>query len=178
MMLKPTNSIPKPGSWMYNMCVEPKSSKRYLKLFRILNKIVVPLYRIRLLPMLGFGIRLLLLTTKGRKSGKRRRNPVEYFKIENVIYIVSGYGPKAQWFRNITAHPNEVHVQVGFRSFNAVVEIIEGKALEEFFRWLVVKNPKYAKAGFGWDPNDDPNSADFSYIASLMRVIKLNKPVT
>jgi len=174
--MKSSESIPKLGSWMYNMCVDPKSSKRYLKLFKILNKIIVPLYRIRLLSVFGF--RLLLLTTKGRKTGKRRRNPVEYFKIENVIYIVSGYGQKALWFRNIITYPDEVHVQVGFRSFHAVVEIIEGEDLEEFFRWLVVKNPKYAKAGLWWDPNDDPNSADFSNIANLMRVIKLKKPTT
>jgi len=174
--MKSSESIPTPGSWMYNMCVDPKSSKRYLKMFKIVNKFVIPLYRIRLLAMFGF--RLLLLTTKGKKTGKLRRNPVEYFKIENVIYIVSGYGKKAFWFRNIVAHPNEVHVQVGFRSYHADVEIIEGEALEEFFRWLVVKKPKYSKAGFGWDPNDDPETADFSYIASLMRVIKLKKPVT
>ncbi|MCK4848079.1 MAG: nitroreductase family deazaflavin-dependent oxidoreductase [Candidatus Heimdallarchaeota archaeon] len=176
--MKSSKRIPTPGSWMYNMCVDPKSSKRYLKIFKILNKIVVPLYRIRILPAFGFGFRLLLLTTKGRKTGKQRRNPVEYFKIDNVIYVVSGYGQRAYWYRNIVAHPGEVHVQVGFRSFHAVVEIIEDKALEDFFRWLVVKNPKYAKAGFGWDPNDDPNSADFSYIASLMRVIELKKPTT
>jgi deazaflavin-dependent oxidoreductase (nitroreductase family) len=171
-----SESIPTPGSWMYSMCVDPKSSKRYLKLFKIINKIVVPLYRIRLLAVFGF--RLLLLTTKGRKTGKLRRNPVEYFKIDNVIYVVSGYGKKAFWFRNIVAHPDEVHVQVGFRSFHAVVEIIEGKDLEEFFRWLVVKKPKYSKAGFGWNPNDDPDSADFSNIARLMCVIKLKKPMS
>ena len=170
------DSIPKPGSLMYNMCVDPKSSKKYLKIFKIVNKIVVPLYRLRILPLFGFGFRLLLLTTKGRKSGKKRRNPVEYFKIDNTIYIVSGYGKKSFWYRNIEVYPDDVFVQVGFRSFHAKVDIIEGKDLEEFFRWMVVEKPKYSKAGFGWDPNDDASKADFSYIASIMRVIRLNKP--
>jgi deazaflavin-dependent oxidoreductase (nitroreductase family) len=173
-----SESLPKPGSWMYNMCVDPKSSKRYRKLFRLLNVLVVPLYRIRLLPAFGFGFRLLLLTTKGKKTGKRRRNPVEFFKIDDIIYIVSGYGQKAFWFRNMVAYPDEVYVQVGFRSFHADIEILEDEALEEFFRWMVVRKPKYSKAGFGWDPNDDPNQTDFSYIASIMCVIKLKKPTT
>ena len=172
-----SESMPKPGSWMYNMCVDPKSSKKYLRIFKIMNKIVIPLYRFRILPLFGFGFRLLLLTTKGRKTGKKRRNPVEYFKIDDVIYIVSGYGDKAFWYKNIVANPNDVIVQVGFRSFHAKIDIIEGKDLEDFFRWLVVEKPKYSKAGFGWDPNDDPNKADFSYIASIMRVIRLNKPL-
>lgn len=175
--METSERIPKPGSWMYNMCVSPKASKRYRRMFRIMNKVVIPLYRMRVLALFGFGFRLLLMTTTGRKTGKRRRTPVEYFKVEKIIHVVAGYGQKAYWFRNIEAHPNEVNVQVGFRSFKPEVEIIEGKALEEFFKWLVVKKPKYAKAGFGWDPEiDDPETADFSYIASLMKVIKFNKP--
>ena len=93
------------------------------------------------------------------------------------VYIVSGYGKKAFWYKNIVTNPNDVTVQVGFRSFHAKIDIIEGEDLEDFFRWLVVKKPKYSKVGFGWDPNDDPSKADFSYIASIMRVIRLNKPL-
>jgi deazaflavin-dependent oxidoreductase (nitroreductase family) len=157
------------------MLVDEKSSKRYLKMFKIMNKLVVPLYRLRILAPLGF--RLLLMTHKGRKTGKTRRTPVEYFKVEKTITVVSGYGKKANWFRNIKQNPEEVYVQVGFRGFHPRVEIIEEqKELEKFFKWLVINNPRYSKAGFGWDPkNDDPETHDFSYIASLMRVIKFHK---
>lgn len=173
--IKQARVIPRPGTWMYSMLIDEKSSKKYLKLFKILNKLVVPLYRLRILAPLGF--RLLLMTHKGRKTGKTRRTPVEYFKVDKTITVVSGYGEKANWFRNIKQSPEEAYIQVGFRGFKPRVEIIEEqKELEEFFKWLVINNPKYAKTGFGWDSTtDDPDTHDFSYIASHMRVIKFHR---
>ena len=171
-----SETIPKPGSWMYKMTVDQKSSNRFLKLFKIMNKIVVPLYRLRILPLFGFGFRILMLTTIGHRTKKLRRTPVEYFKIDGVIHIVAGYGLNAHWFQNIRSNPEKVTVQVGFRSFHPKIEILEGDRLEEFFKWMVRKNPKYSSYGFGWDPKtDDPDTADFSYISKAMRVIKLHK---
>lgn len=55
-----------------------------------------------------FGSRLLMLQHTGRRSGARR-----YVVLEVVDHpapgeyiVVSGFGPKAQWYRNITANPH------------------------------------------------------------------------
>jgi len=141
-----------------------------------MNKFVVPLYRVRILPLFGFGFRILMLTTIGHKTGKTRRTPVEYFKIDGVIHIVAGYGKNAHWFQNIASNPEKVTVQVGFRSYVPRIEILEGDRLVEFFKWMVRKNPKYSSYGFGWDPKiDDPDTADFTFISKAMRVIILHK---
>ena len=67
---------------------------------------------------LGFvlGHRLLLLEHIGRKSGTRRRVVLEVVERRgrDTYVIVSGFGTRAQWYRNVVAHP-EVRVSVGFQ---------------------------------------------------------------
>ncbi|AYF75214.1 nitroreductase family deazaflavin-dependent oxidoreductase [Nocardia yunnanensis] len=62
-----------------------------------------------------FGHRLLLLEHVGRKSGQPR-----YVALETVarptpttLVIASGFGSRAQWYRNLLAHP-ACHVTIAF----------------------------------------------------------------
>ncbi|MFX0095147.1 MAG: nitroreductase family deazaflavin-dependent oxidoreductase [Candidatus Hodarchaeota archaeon] len=170
------SDFPRPGSMFYNMIYNEKSKKRYIRMFRLFNRIVIPLYRLRVLALLGLGRRLLILTTKGRKSGKKRHNPLEYFRINKVIHIFSGFGEKADWFKNMVANPDHVYVQVGFRKFHANIEILEVTELEDVFRWMAKKHGRYMKAGFGWNPKqDNPETADFSSLVKVLKVIRLQK---
>jgi deazaflavin-dependent oxidoreductase (nitroreductase family) len=63
-----------------------------------------------------FGSRLLMLEHAGRKTGKRRRVVLEVVgRPQPRTYIVaSGFGSRAQWFRNVRAEPR-VRVSIGFR---------------------------------------------------------------
>ena len=72
------------------------------------------LYRARL--GFVFGSRLLMLEHTGRKSGKRRRVVLEIVgQPQPGTYIVaSGFGSRAQWFRNVRADP-KVRVSIGSR---------------------------------------------------------------
>ncbi len=168
--------FPLTGTRFYNMVYNKNTKKRYFKWFKRLNRIVVPLYKIRLLPLFGFGFKLIILTTKGRITGKKRNNPVEFFRINGIVTIVSAWGEKANWCKNILAHPDEVYVQVGFRSFHARVEFLEGSELEDFYRWLVTKHPTYSKE-FGWDSKiDDPDNADLSLLMKVTKGFRLHKP--
>jgi deazaflavin-dependent oxidoreductase (nitroreductase family) len=65
---------------------------------------------------------LLLLHTKGAKSGLDRVNPVGYFIDDNryvVIASKSGADTNPDWYRNLLANP-EVSVEVGTEQFSAI----------------------------------------------------------
>jgi hypothetical protein len=54
------------------------------------------------------GFPLLLLTSKGAKSGVQRVNPVAYFDVEGKIYVVgsaAGRDNNPAWVHNIRANP-------------------------------------------------------------------------
>jgi deazaflavin-dependent oxidoreductase (nitroreductase family) len=82
---------------------------------RWLMRIPIWLYRARL----GFllGSRMLMLEHTGRRTGARRRVVLEVIdRPEPGTYlVVSGFGERSQWFRNVLAHP-AVRISVGTRS--------------------------------------------------------------
>jgi deazaflavin-dependent oxidoreductase (nitroreductase family) len=66
---------------------------------RILSALQLPFFM--LLPPRGFGV----LTTTGRKTGKKRRKCVRGIRDGNKVYLVSLPGRYSAWFRNIQAQP-------------------------------------------------------------------------
>ena len=49
---------------------------------------------------------LMLLRTRGRKSGLMREAPLGYLVRDGAIYCVAGFGASAAWHRNILADPH------------------------------------------------------------------------
>ena len=74
--------LPRPGSPLYNMnSADEDEKKKTLRKWRVLNNyFILPLYRLRILPVLGFGRIFLILTTIGRITGKKRRTPLQIKK--------------------------------------------------------------------------------------------------
>lgn len=67
------------------------------------------------------GVSTLLLTTRGRKSGKARRTALIYGKADDNYLIVASNGGADQhplWYLNLSATP-EVELQVGADKFTA-----------------------------------------------------------
>jgi deazaflavin-dependent oxidoreductase (nitroreductase family) len=67
------------------------------------------------------GVPTLLLTTRGRKSGLRRRTALIYGQDGDRYLVVASRGGSPEhpaWYRNLTEHP-EVHIQVGADRFAA-----------------------------------------------------------
>jgi len=92
------------------------------KLARWAFRLPIWLYRLGLGWMLGD--RLLLLTHIGRKSGQPRQTVLEVVRhdLASDTYIVaSGWGARADWFRNVEQNPN-VLVQSGVRRLEAIAE--------------------------------------------------------
>jgi len=169
--------LPRIGSALYNMNhPDEKIRVKTLKRYNMLNKyLVIPLYRLRILPLLGFGRIFLILTTIGRKTGKKRRTPLEYHWIDRIMTIFSGRGEDSGWLRNIRANQDSVWVRHGFHSFPARVEFMSNEYDKlKIIRWYVVKHSRSAKMLFGWNKKiDDPDSSDFSKLLSTIPIIQL-----
>lgn len=88
---------------------DPRVKPRPGMLMRWLLRVPPFLYRIGLADRLGR--RLLLLTTTGRTSGRRRTCGLNYVVDGDTVYVVSGYG-RTDWYRNLLADP-VVEVQIG-----------------------------------------------------------------
>jgi deazaflavin-dependent oxidoreductase (nitroreductase family) len=80
--------------------------------FRFVNRFVaVPLLEAGLGPLCNTPLTgsLMVLRTKGRRSGLRREAPLGYLVLDGYVYCCAGFGRRTQWFRNIEADP---HVEV------------------------------------------------------------------
>ena len=76
---------------------------------RILSAMMLPWFI--LLPPAGFGV----ITTTGRKTGKRRRKCVRAMRSGDRVFLVAIPGPAAAWLKNIQADP---HVSLRIRGGN------------------------------------------------------------
>jgi deazaflavin-dependent oxidoreductase (nitroreductase family) len=64
-----------------------------------------------------FGRRLVMIEHRGRVSGRQRRVVVEvvvHDPVSGAVTVASGYGPTANWYRNLLADP-EAHIVLGAR---------------------------------------------------------------
>lgn len=89
------------------------------KLYRLFNKPPRIAYALGLGPLIGKLV--LLLTTRGRRTGLLRVTPLQYEKIEGKYIVGSAFGDRADWYLNILADP-EVHVRVGRKEFKVFAE--------------------------------------------------------
>ena len=101
------------------------------------------------------GVGVLILTTRGRKTGKRRSSPLLYFRFEGsneLIVVASNYGQDHHpgWYWNLLADP-EVVVEVKGERFSAQARIAEGAERIVLFEGVVATNSRFAayRAGTG-----------------------------
>jgi deazaflavin-dependent oxidoreductase (nitroreductase family) len=77
--------------------------------FKYINRFMLFMWRLGLGPWVNFWPpvvgRIMVITHTGRKSGLRRRSPVNYTLIDNEIYCTAAYGSAADWYRNILHNP-------------------------------------------------------------------------
>ncbi|MBY8987054.1 MAG: nitroreductase family deazaflavin-dependent oxidoreductase [Candidatus Lokiarchaeota archaeon] len=173
--------LPRPGSPLYNLNHDDEiKRKKTLKKMKMLNKyIVIPLYRLKILPFLGFGRIFLILTTQGRITGKKRRTPLEYQRREGIITVFSSLGDDSGWMKNLRANPDTLIVRHGFHRFQPQVEIVRDTDEKlRILKWYIIKHGRSSKMLFGWNPKtDDPESTDFTNLLKLISIVKLQRPM-
>lgn len=95
-----------------------------------------------------FGLEWMLLTTTGRKSGKKRYTMVDvllYDRETDVYFIEVGFGEKSDWYRNIQAHPL-FEAQVKRRKFKAKAEKLPPDRTGDIMINFIRRRPRYAKS--------------------------------
>jgi deazaflavin-dependent oxidoreductase (nitroreductase family) len=94
-----------------------------------------------------FGGHVLLLTTKGSKSGKNRTVPVMYFEEgKNRVVIASAGGSPAHpaWYKNLTRTP-DVTVEEKGRRYQARAEIATGDERARIWSKVTAEQPRFAE---------------------------------
>ncbi len=92
------------------------------------------------------GVTNLLLTTRGRKSGKLRRTAVFYGEDDGRFILLASHmsgGPKhPDWYLNLASNP-EVRVQVGPEKFRALARTATPEEKPRLWRIMTTLWPGY-----------------------------------
>ena len=93
------------------------------------------------------GVPTLLLTTRGRRSGRLRRTPLIYGRDGDSYVVVASYGGSPahpDWYFNLSDEP-EVEIQVGEDVMSARAATAEGEARERLWGQMTGIWPDYDK---------------------------------
>ena len=120
-------------------------------LLRPLQRGFLIVNRMLLAPLLGRGFgwlignpltgHLMLLRTRGRRTGLLREAPLGYVIRDGSVYCVAGYGQPTPWFQNLLADPN-VEVILPTRRFHGRAEPVSDPA-----EWLATYRELIASFG-------------------------------
>ena len=89
------------------------------------------------------GAPMVLLTTKGAKSGKTYVNPLVYSRDGDKFVIIASFagGPKnPSWYHNLVAHPTPT-VEIGGERFQAKATFPSGTERERLFNQQASQMP-------------------------------------
>lgn len=170
-------TFPVPGTMLYDLIYQPEFRQKFHARLQSANRFVVLLYKVGLLPLLGLGKQIMLLTTRGRKSHRPRDFPVGYHLIDDTVHLFSGWGKDANWYKNLMADPDEVYVRIGFRRFHARPEVVEDpQAVRHILERFIQQRPAAARSLLGWDPTrDELATADFTPLIEHMLTVRFHE---
>jgi deazaflavin-dependent oxidoreductase (nitroreductase family) len=135
-------------------------------------RLPISLYRLHLGWLLGH--RFLLLTHRGRKSGRIRKTVLEVVSYDPETHesvVVSGWGERADWYRNIQANP-ALEVQTGRDRYVPTQRILSADeayaVMVDYERRLpVLARPVVRRLGFTVSGSDEERRA---HAAKLLMV--------
>ncbi|MCY3978552.1 MAG: nitroreductase family deazaflavin-dependent oxidoreductase [Chloroflexi bacterium] len=93
---------------------------------RSVSRFPISLYRLGWGAVLGW-LPMLVMTTKGRRSGLARHVMVEFRRHGSKYYVFSGWGERTDWYRNLLQHPR-VTIQHGAHVLAAEAKPVQDNA--------------------------------------------------
>ncbi len=112
---------------------------------RLLFRMPIWLYRNNLGWVLGG--RFLLINQVGRKSGLPRQTVVEVVdrdRAQDVFTVASGWGEKADWYKNLRAHP-QTTIQIGQRILAVTAHFLSADESGEAMVKYAARHPALAR---------------------------------
>jgi deazaflavin-dependent oxidoreductase (nitroreductase family) len=98
--------------------------------------------------LLDTGMPIIVVATRGAKSGKVRKNPVMRVEHDGEYALVASKGgapEHPEWFHNLDAHPDQVTIQDGPEPFAVRVRQVDGDEKAQWWERAVAAYPPYAE---------------------------------
>ncbi|HSP02547.1 MAG TPA: nitroreductase family deazaflavin-dependent oxidoreductase [Acidimicrobiales bacterium] len=98
--------------------------------------------------LLDTGLPVIIVTTRGHKSGKLRKTPLMRVEHEGEYALVASKGgapEHPEWYHNLVADPTAVMIQDGPEPWDAIVRQVEGEERAEWYERAVAAFPPYAE---------------------------------
>jgi F420H(2)-dependent quinone reductase len=98
--------------------------------------------------LMDTGLPVLIVTTRGNKSGKIRKTPLMRVEHNGEYALVASLGgaPKHPvWYYNLKADPTNVRIQDGSEPFDVEVRELDGDERAQWWERAVAAYPPYAE---------------------------------
>jgi deazaflavin-dependent oxidoreductase (nitroreductase family) len=98
--------------------------------------------------LLDTGMPIVIVTTRGNKSGKLRKTPLMRVEHDGEYALVASMGGAPThpvWYYNLKAHPESVAIQDGPEPFDATVRELSGDERGQWWERAVAAYPPYAE---------------------------------
>lgn len=174
--LPAVRTFPIEGTNLYRTICDAQFRRSFHVQLKRYNPLVVAFYKTGLSNLFGFSRTVMLLTTRGRKSGKLRSTPIGYWRIGGAIHLFSAWGKTASWYKNLRACPEDVSIQIGLHKWPVhAQELTEPEEIKRTLAQFVTESPAEARYLFGWDPERDRmENADFSLVIDRVVIIRFH----
>jgi deazaflavin-dependent oxidoreductase (nitroreductase family) len=144
------------------MTIDPRLEDQLRQGFKYFNRFMLLMWRLGMGPLLNMGPalagRYMVITHMGRKSGVKRRTPVNYALVDDDVYCVAGFGEASDWYRNIVANPQvEVWLPDGWWAGSAE-EVTQPAARLPLLRQVLIGSG-FAAYAAGVDPGQMTDEA-------------------
>jgi len=141
---------------------EPTMEEKLRQGFKYFNRFMLMMWRLGLGSWVNawpeVGGRIMIITHTGRKSGLRRRTPVNYALVDGEIYCTAGFGYTSDWYRNILAQPQvEVWLPDGWWA-GVAEEVTDTELRAPLLRQVLIASG-FAAYASGLDPVTMTNDA-------------------
>jgi deazaflavin-dependent oxidoreductase (nitroreductase family) len=116
----------------------------FLKLFMATNVFVIRLTHGRLGSQLGTQT-ILLLHSRGRRSGKEHVTPIAYFQKDGDFFVIgSNWGNEhnAAWYHNLMAHPQTI-IEVKGKQIPVIARQAKGAEYDKLWNHAIERHPPY-----------------------------------
>ena len=98
--------------------------------------------------LLDTGMPIVIITTRGNKSGAVRKSPVMRVEHDGDYALVASKGgapSHPEWYHNLVAAPDDVQLQDGPQPFNVTVREVSGEERATWWERAVAAYPPYAE---------------------------------